>query len=703
MSEFENTSIDRPLGLCLSLQTSMFLATFVTVLLTAIAVYTPWYLTSRSDISMMAKRLDHEVVSVVKRQVGNLFDTAIYDQRMLAGVIESGMLDFSSDAERDALFVSFMKSKPFYSFVGLGLQSGDYYGAYRADQSRLAGITSIWDKNTEKASRSERMFVGDGKMFVPTGAITLSANNYYSPDRVWYGLAMDNPGQDVVTDPYLFSNTRTPGVNTALAIKNNHGIEGVVTIALELERLSAFMRTLSISKSGIAVVLNKDGRLVASSQYTEQGVGKTAGADAPGGDVLSMIGDQSDGRLKLLQSVISKGQVSIKNLTGTLEIETEDEAGAYFLSFSPLGYHNWVVATVIPENDLTGGVAESHRKMLVMLLLATLVTGLLSMVLVRKFLLQPITRIIGQLHLVEKFDLKSVSVQKSRIVEINELGSAIVKMSHSLGSFGKYLPVNLVKTLFSNGVNAELSGERRTMTILFMDLAGFTTITEALGPRLLPALGQYFSGMSDAIQETGGTIDKYIGDAVMAFWGAPSHLEEHATLACRAALDCLRELEVLRADWPDEWKDKLSVRIGVNSGRVVVGNIGSSSRLNYTVIGDPVNLASRFEGTCKEFGVNCIIGQSTYDLAKYDIVARHIGQTVVKGHIEPVDIYELLAMADNANVAEEFAWLPAYEQGYKAFRDHDWDVARKAFLRVIEIKGEDMPTRLLLDACNGIS
>jgi adenylate cyclase len=205
--------------------------------------------------------------------------------------------------------------------------------------------------------------------------------------------------------------------------------------------------------------------------------------------------------------------------------------------------------------------------------------------------------------------------------------------------------------------------------------------------------------MSDVVEENRGTIDKYIGDAVMAFWGAPSFMEDHGSLACRTALQCLRALEDLRAEWPEEWRDELKVRIGINSGRVIVGNIGSASRLNYTVVGDPVNLASRLEGTCKIYGVDCIIGQNTYELAKYDIVARRLDVATVKGRQEPVAIYELLAMADEAHPLGHFDWIHLYEKALGRYVEHDWKGALEDFRRVIELRGGDKPSEVFVARC----
>jgi adenylate cyclase len=239
-----------------------------------------------------------------------------------------------------------------------------------------------------------------------------------------------------------------------------------------------------------------------------------------------------------------------------------------------------------------------------------------------------------------------------------------------------------------------------------MDLAGFTTATERHGHRLLPALADYLGGTSAAIAEEKGTIDKYIGDAVMAFWGAPLANEAHATDAIRAALRCQAVMAELREKWGREKRPLFEARIGINTGRVVVGNIGSPARLDYTVLGDPVNLASRLEGLSKTYGTAIIIGQTTFEHAKYDIVARRLDRVTVKGREEPVWIYEPLAMADEDGAEDgegeargRFAWVADYERGLERYFERDWAGALDLFRRVVETRGEDPPASLFIERC----
>lgn len=205
--------------------------------------------------------------------------------------------------------------------------------------------------------------------------------------------------------------------------------------------------------------------------------------------------------------------------------------------------------------------------------------------------------------------------------------------------FGKYVSPDVVSEILENP--PELGGVDKELTVMFSDIRGFTSLSEQMTPQeLVNHLNVYLSAMSDVILEFRGTLDKYVGDEIMCFWGAPLPQEEHALLACKAALRQLQVLEELNAGWPPE--RQIEIGIGVNSGVMTVGNMGSSGRLNYTLMGDNVNLGARLEGTNKVYHTNCIISEYTHAMVRDQVFARELDTIRVKGKNKPVRIYELL-------------------------------------------------------------
>jgi adenylate cyclase len=268
-------------------------------------------------------------------------------------------------------------------------------------------------------------------------------------------------------------------------------------------------------------------------------------------------------------------------------------------------------------------------------------------------------------------------------------------MAQGLAAFRKYIPADLVKRLISEGNKATLGGAVRPMSVMFVDMAGFTGMSERLGDRIIPQLSRYFDAVSTEIQACDGTIDKFIGDAVMAFWGAPAPNADHAIDCCRAALSCQRA--VRESGLADDAGNPIQIRIGINSGDMLVGNIGSEVRLNYTVIGDAVNIASRLESANKIYGSVIMIGPETRRLAADRVVVRELDRLAVYGRAGGLQIYELLAMT--GELAGELRWVSLYEAGLASYRARDFAAAMQHFENAIADRKQDQPSSIMIERC----
>jgi adenylate cyclase len=245
-------------------------------------------------------------------------------------------------------------------------------------------------------------------------------------------------------------------------------------------------------------------------------------------------------------------------------------------------------------------------------------------------------------------------------------------------TFRQYLSPEYIEQLIAHPERVKLGGERRILSIFFSDLQGFTGISEGLTPEALTALlNEYLSAMTDILQEEGGTVDKYIGDAIVAFWNAPIEQPDHAERAARAALRCHEKLAEMRPALREKTGKDLFMRTGLNTGFAVVGNMGSRTRFDYTVLGDAVNLASRLEGINKQFGTHVLASGAMRDALPETFRAREISRVAVVGRNEPVRVFELLSEKDSAARGEE---LSAFAEGLRAFSAGDFAVALEAFL-----------------------
>ncbi len=252
-------------------------------------------------------------------------------------------------------------------------------------------------------------------------------------------------------------------------------------------------------------------------------------------------------------------------------------------------------------------------------------------------------------------------------------------------AFSHYLNPSMVEEIARNPSLLRLGGERREMTVHFSDVAGFTTIAEAMDPsELTEMLNVYLTEMTDIILDTGGTLDKYEGDAIIAFWGAPIQQADHALRACRAVLASRARLKVLAKQFADHDWPALKVRTGVSSGPMVVGNMGSHKHFDYTVVGDNVNLAARLEGANKLFGTDVLLSEATYRLAESQIVCREVAALRVKGKRQAVRVYQPLGLRNDVGDSV-MGRLKTYETALAHFRDREWIRAGELFARL----GED--------------
>jgi len=265
----------------------------------------------------------------------------------------------------------------------------------------------------------------------------------------------------------------------------------------------------------------------------------------------------------------------------------------------------------------------------------------------------------------------------------------------------RYVSKNLVAEILENpdGYYSSLRGVRVPVTILFSDLIGFTTLAEKADPEALVAqLNEYLSRMTSEIFSNGGTLDKFIGDAIMAVWGNVRSLgtAQDAKSCARAALGMRRELSQLNQTWREQGRMGLGMGIGINHGEVIVGNIGSQDRMDPTVIGDAVNLASRLEGLTRIYGVDMLVGASVAELVRDEVYLRSVARVQVKGKTKPVDVFTFVAARGDETDPELLKWLETYEEALEKFRARDFTDAKILFSRFLEFYPDDLLAKMYL-------
>jgi adenylate cyclase len=264
-------------------------------------------------------------------------------------------------------------------------------------------------------------------------------------------------------------------------------------------------------------------------------------------------------------------------------------------------------------------------------------------------------------------------------------------------AFGQYVSDFLVDAIIANPERLQLGGEEVDATVLFADLVGFSSMAENSAPKeLIRLLNEYFSTMTEIIQVRKGTVDKFIGDAIMAVWGAPLPVADHAVLACQSALEMQTAMQPLIEGWAAQGLPRISMRIGLHSGPVIAGNVGSRKRFNYTVMGDTVNLASRLERANKYYGTKIMLSEATYRRLANTFLVRELDLVQVRGRVHPVIIYELLGPVPTDGPP---AWLKLFEAGRSAYIDGKIPEAANLFNEILETYLDDQPTKVFLKRC----
>jgi len=267
--------------------------------------------------------------------------------------------------------------------------------------------------------------------------------------------------------------------------------------------------------------------------------------------------------------------------------------------------------------------------------------------------------------------------------------------------FSRFVAADVVQYMLDNPEFVKPGGEKVELTIFFSDVAGFTSISEALTPEeLVVLLNEYLGAMTDLLFEYGGTLDKFIGDAVMAFWNFPRKQEDHAVRGCLCALAMQRKITELQIGWAERGLPRVSARAGLNTANVVVGYMGSSkAQMNFTCMGDGVNLASRLEGANKEYGTDMMVSDATYQRVKHAVTGRFLDFLAVKGKKEPVKVFELVSEVGN----EPPGWnelSEMYDRAIKLHLDRQWDEAIATFEQLLTRWPDDGPSKTYIARCN---
>lgn len=657
-----------------------FLALF-SLIVTGIVIY--GYRSNSEIMLQSSDELLYQISETIIRQTSNHLDPARKTGHILRRMIERGDSFANSPAMIETISLEALDVYPQFSAVYLGDEGGNFVMARRLEDGNYS--TRIISRTSYPSGVIEIDRDRSWQIIATRSSTILS----YDPrERPWYVLAKAEE-RAVWSREYRLFTDQVPGITCAHPVFGPDGtFAGAVGIDFRLGELAEFLKSLKIGDSGLAFIADSEGNILAYPEKSGLDVDKIRTPRSP---------LQQSIKTGWIKAALEKFIVE-KNLRFTYE-----HAGAnYIASFRPFPDNfgrDWTLGIIVPEEDFIGPIARIHETTLLFSFWLLIIGGFLTSALARE-LTEPIKSLTLEAEKIQKLNFEGEIEIQSPISEIHAMSEAMNSMKKGLGAFKKYVPSEIVQGLVNRNNEARLEAHAEEITLMFTDIGGFSSIAERVSPsQLMEQLSQYFDSIAALIHRYGGTIDKYIGDSVMAFWGSSLSVSEQSRQACRAALEIIEASRELNYCWRQEGKEVFLTRIGINTGQSLVGNFGSTDRFNYTAIGDNVNLASRLEGLNKIYETEIIVSQTTAQAAGDEFIFRPLDLVAVKGRRGSVRIYQLLGHLD-ATDADDLKKIVAFsEDALQSYLNRDWRASYEKFQKLLEILNEDPAAEMYMSRC----
>jgi len=702
-----------PIEICLTVQSGIVLLLTVLLSVTGIIVTYTAYQGSKASIYSIAESMMKEISKQTVMETNEYLKPAKPISHLASDFIGKNIISIEKQEELIDFFKNLLKIYPQFINIYFADVQGNMQMVRRMPDGTFS-IRLITRTDKEVITSWQHETVMYRKEFPNT---TLPLSTGYNPmQRDWYKKAVDS-NESTWVDIYIFYSDSKPGISHSIAIHDVSGaLLGVFSIDMSIVNLSHFLAELKISKHGQAFILDQHDKIVALP------IGKDQPAELA--QLLKKV---------TLQEGIKYYNRSIQETDNLLfkvafdsyqqkiqQSNPQQKKEAIFFNFlyqnvnyvatfmpfmvknnlatqSPIDF-DWKVAIVLPEDDILEKVYQYNRFLfwtISILFCLVIFFGIL----LSRFISRPLALLSQQMDDVRKLKIDCFTDINSPLREVNTMTQSFNGMKKVLLSFQKYIPQEVVSELVRQGKEAELGGEKRELSILFSDIANFTHAAESLPPEILVEnLGIYFAELSDLVTKYQGTVDKYIGDSIMAFWNAPCTVDNHALLACQASLQMHRATVIISQRFAYQNKPPFNTRIGLNTGTVVVGNIGSSQRFNYTALGDAVNLSSRLESLNKYYDTHILISESTYAQVKTEMICRWLDIVAVKGKTQGVAIYELMTEKDNTD-HHFIAHLDLYHKATELYQAQQWQQAHRLLQELHNSMPGDKPIQILLARC----
>jgi adenylate cyclase len=688
------------LPLRITITTAFTVLTAATVLLVAGLNYAGNHAaimeSAREDISRSTANAEQEVRNLVGRAFAAA-DTIsglprdLFDIRAPDGLLSTLTVALRTSPEIYGVFVGF----PDGGFVqAINLVAPDDTRRIVAGMPEDAATAwRIIGPVVNGSARTEnwRFFALDSSEIYASVEMTEKPSDYDPRTRPWFIDAQD-VDDTVVSQAYVFASSQRPGVTIARPLLNLP--EATVGVDLPLDDLGALTRRLQPGENGILAILDSDGDIVGYPDAT-----KILKTDTTGKQFrLVSASELDDPRLHgVVKSELANQQAHFDFIAN----------GNQYIGYaSPIGSTDlatWRIVGVAAIDDFTHDLlATLHRSLIVAG--AVLVIAMLGVAMMAGWITLPVIRLRQMADQITNLNLADIKTFDSPFEEIKRLQNSMDHMRGALDTFLRFVPRDVVRELIASGRSAVIGGTQREVTLLFTDVEDFTSMAEKMTPeQIMSQASEYFEVMSLGIQSNRGTIDKFIGDAIMAIWNAPEEDPFHVDNACRGVLAAYQISNDLNAEFEARGMKPMRTRFGLHTSDVLVGNVGARDRMQYTCLGSGVNLAARIEGLNKFYGTQILASDTVRRNASSDYLFRRVDIVEAKGTTVPLTIYELMGERGEDSTFfvgnDKLRLASRYEQAFDFYLHGDFSDALFILDQLAEIDPDDAVVAQLRVKC----
>lgn len=656
----------------------------------------------QSNLEIMLKSSDellYQISETITRQIDSHLEPANKNGIVIKKLLETNAISSSTVDFNEKLFIEALETYPQFQSIYFGFENGNYFMTSRDLYDIF--VTKILTRTS-----------------FPWGIrlITRDSNQVLISNEEQKDLSYDIRYETWFTSTKNSRKTlwTTTGKNKFACIQplfdEDNSFLGVIGIDFTLIEIDSFLKTLKIGEEGMAFICNEQGDIISHpAKANNKKIGKRPQPKSPiKVDKLLGSSAESNEESSAERYAINYYKENYDNKEfKILKFNFDYKSERYIALFRPIKEkfgkerlgNQWTLGIIVPEENFIGSISRVHETTLLFSFWLLVIAGFLTATLAKE-ITEPIHKAIQEANRIQTLNFEGEVDLQSPITEIQNMSDTMNSMKKALSAFKKYVPFEIVRDLVTEKNDAKLEAQSNKITILFTDIADFSSISEETNPRELVAqLSEYFDLIAKIIHNHNGTIDKYIGDSVMAFWGAPIPNDNQAKEACFAALEIEKSIQGLNSKWMKEGKKAFFTRIGINTGVSLIGNFGSSERFNYTAVGDSVNVASRLEGLNKVYGSQIIVSESTEKEAGNELIFRVLDIVAVKGRQQSITIYQLLGSIADYRSRILVRLSEMSERALVHYLSREWIEAEEKYKIILEHYPEDKTAKMFIERC----